>query len=356
MIHLICNNANSKKDGIGDYSYHLYKALQREFADDVFIHSASSGIKGRLEKVLSFKMSQVLARVSCQLKANDIVILEYPFVECNILILLFLWVLKAALLRQNGVFVLSLHEYERVNFLRKFITRHFISSADLVLVTDKQTKSWISSKYHKPVFIRTIPSNIFEKPEAEINKNRKAFIYFGLITKAKAIDEMLQAWKIFNSNQEYTLYFLTSSQFTNDYEQYGVKYLPNLSNTDVVRYFCKAAFSILPIMPSVSVINASYKTSLLYHCIPIGHFDEEISAGQFGINVNGNSVDDLLQGLKESQELGESEYAHKISIIKKLPQATFEKTASQYKEAIESYSGNFKRGSGLPSEDGGIEM
>lgn len=343
MIHLICNNANSKKDGIGDYSYHLYKALQREFAGDVFIHSANSGLKGRMEKVLSFKMSQVLARVSYQLKTNDIVILEYPFVECNILILLFLGVLRAALSRRNGVFVLSLHEYERVNFLRKFITRHFISSADLVLVTDQHTMSWISSKYHKPVFIRTIPSNIFEKPEAEIIKNRKVYIYFGLITKAKAINELLQAWKEFNSGHEYTLYFLTSSQFTNDYEHYRVKYLPNLNNTDVVRYFCEAAFCILPIIPSVSIINASYKTSLLYHCIPIGHFDEEISAGQFGINVNGNGVDDLLQGLKESQELGESEYARKISIIKKLPKATFEKTASQYKEAIKSYTDNYKR-------------
>lgn len=333
MIYLICNNANSKRDGIGDYSYNLYRALQRNQCNDICICSANSGLNGRLEKLFSVKMSKVFSNVSHKIKHNDVVIIEYPFIECNIFILFFLWKLKIAVKRNNGFILLSLHEYGRVNFYRKFIIRHFISSADSVLVTDEQAMSWISNKYKKPVSLRTIPSNIFEKPKFELKKSRYVYVYFGLITKAKAIDEMMQAWIKFNTDNKYTLYFLTSSQFTNQYEEFGVKYLQNLDNVEIIRYFCLAGFCILPIIPYVSINNASFKTSLLYQCIPIGCFNKELDSNNF-ISICGNEVDDILKGLIRSQELSESEYIHKLSIIKKLPQASFDNTASQYIEAI----------------------
>jgi hypothetical protein len=335
MIHIICNNANSKKDGIGDYSYNLYLSFLRVEDLEVCIHSADSGTKGKIDQLSSMKMSKLFEQVSNQIRPRDIVIIEYPFKECNVLIVRSLKKLRDTISRQRGYLVLSLHEYGRVNFLRKYIIKQFIVSSDVVLVTDKHTKTIIEREFAKPVFLRTIPSNIFENPIEGIEKNRKVYIYFGLITKAKAIDNMLQAWKKFNVNNQNTLYFLTSSSFTNDYEQDGVKFLANLEKKDVVRYFCMAGFCVLPIIPCVSAINASYKTALLYGCVPIGHFDEEISQEEFCINVDGTSVDDFLHGYHIAQSLGDSEYKRKVSIIESMPHPTFENTVKEYMEAID---------------------
>ena len=334
MIHLICNNANTKKDGIGDYSYNLYQSFLRVEDCEVCIHSANSGTKGIIDKLVSMKMSRLFKQVSNQIRPKDIVIIEYPFKECNVLIVRSLKKLRDIVSRQRGYLLLSLHEYERVNFFRKYIIKQFITSSDMVLVTDKRTKTIIGQEYDKPVLLRTIPSNIQENPLKGIVKDRRVYIYFGLITKAKAINSMLQAWRKFNVDNQNTLYFLTSSSFTNDYERYGVKFLANLEKKDVVRYFCMAGFCVLPIIPCVSAINASYKTAILYGCVPIGHFDEEVSQKQFCINVDGNSVDDFLRGYYVSQDLSDSEYKRKISIMESMPHPTFENTVNEYMDAI----------------------
>ena len=337
MIHIICNNANSKKDGIGDYSYNLFKYFQRAEKCEVTIHSAYSGTKGIIDKLVSMNMSKLFYHVCNKIKPNDIVIIEYPFAECNVIIILFLRKLRGIITRQRGVMLLSLHEYERTNFLRRYIIKHFLTTSDVVLVTDRHTKGLLTQKYDKTIFLRTIPSNIYEHPLKGIVKNRRVYIYFGLITKAKAIDNMLQAWKIFNANSDNTLFFLTSSSFTNNYESYGVKFLSNLDETEIARYFCMACFCILPIIPCVSINNASYKTALLYGCIPIGHFDDNISQKQFCINVNGNNVDDFLHGFSVSQNLSDLDYKRKIAIIENMPHPTFENTVKEYQDAIHHY-------------------
>lgn len=338
MIHIICNNADTKKDGIGDYSYNLYKCFQRVKKCEVCIHSANSGTNGFVDKLISMNMSKLFAQVCDKIKQTDIVVIEYPFAECNVFIIRYIAKLRYAVIRQKGILVMSLHEYDRVHFLRRFIIKYFIASADVVLVTDKHTQMMIAQKYGKPVFLRTIPSNISMNTSKGIVKNRRIYIYFGLITKAKAIDNMLEAWKIFNVDQQNTLYILTSSPFVNHYEGFGVKYLASLEEADISRYFCMAGFCVLPIIPSVSSINATYKTALLYNCIPIGHFDEENSHNQFCINVDGNGVDDFLHGYDISQNLSDSEYQRKISVIEDMSHPTFEITVKEYMEAIRHYT------------------
>ena len=334
MIHIICNNANSKKDGIGDYSYNLFNAFQRMRELEVCIHSAESGTRGKLDKLFSMNMSRLIEQLCPEIKKSDIVIIEYPFAECNAYIAHSLRKLRDTISRQRGYLFLSLHEYERVHFFRKYIIKQFLASSDAVFVTDHSTKVSISQEYDKPVYIRTIPSNIFENPLKGIEKNRRIYIYFGLITKAKAIDSMLQAWRKFNAHNQNTLYFLTSSSFTNEYEHYGVKFLANLDKVEIARYFSMAGFCVLPIIPRVSAINATYKTALLYNCIPIGHFDDEIAKDQFCINIDGNNVDDFLYGFHSSYDLGDSEYSDKLSIIENLPHPTFENTVREYLDAI----------------------
>ena len=73
---------------------------------------------------------------------------------------------------------------------------------------------------------------------------------------------------------------------------------------------------------------------MLYNCIPIGHFDDEIAKDQFCINIDGNNVDDFLYGFHSSYDLGDSEYSDKLSIIENLPHPTFENTVREYLDAI----------------------
>ena len=333
MIHIICNNINSKHDGIGDYAYGLYMAFRTKSDEEVHFHSACSGLGGIFDKLLSMKMSCVFDEACREIRPKDIVIVEYPFKECNIAIISHLKRLRDTVTQRQGLLLLSLHEYERVSSLRKYIIRQFIAAADAVLVTDNQTKGIVSKLSDKPVYLRSIPSNIHESP-VEVEKDRRVYIYFGLITKAKAIDNMLQAWTRFNVDNKYTLYFLTSSPFTNRYERYGVRYLANLSKPEVAYYFSKAAFCILPIIPCVSAINATYKTALFYDCVPIGHFDEEISERQFFIDIDGNSVDQFYSGYCRSRDLSQSDYSSKVSSIEGMPHPTFENTMKEYLEAI----------------------
>lgn len=337
MIHIICNNVNSQHDGIGDYAYGLYLAFRFKSDEEVHFHSACSGLGGILDKLLSMKMSRAFDQVCKEIGQKDIVIIEYPFKECNIAIIRHLKKLRDTITQRQGLLFLSLHEYERVSSFRKYIIRHFIAAADAVLVTDNHTKGIVSNLSDKPVYLRSIPSNIYEIPIFDIDKDRRIYVYFGLITKAKAIDNMLQAWTRFNADNQYTLYFLTSSPFSNKYERYGVRYLDNLDKQGVAYYFSKAAFCILPIIPCVSAINATYKTALFYDCVPIGHFDEEISERQFFIDIDGNSVDQFYSGFCRSRDLSESEYKSKVASIEGMPHPTFENTMKEYLEAIHQY-------------------
>ena len=134
MIHIICNNANSKKDGIGDYSYNLYLSFLRVEDLEVCIHSADSGTKGKIDQLSSMKMSKLFEQVSNQIRPRDIVIIEYPFKECNVLIVRSLKKFRDTISRQRGYLVLSLHEYGRVNFLRKYIIKQFIQSFNLYFI------------------------------------------------------------------------------------------------------------------------------------------------------------------------------------------------------------------------------
>lgn len=64
-------------------------------------------------------MTKKLIGLIRNVKERDVVIIEYPFAECNILIIPFLKILKNKI--GKGQLLLSLHEYERVNFYRKFL-------------------------------------------------------------------------------------------------------------------------------------------------------------------------------------------------------------------------------------------
>ena len=332
MIHLICNNADLKQDGIGDYAYNLCKALQKKC--DVTLHTTVSGLNGKWEQLTSVKMSRLICRVATVLKAGDVVFIEYPFVECNPVVVAACRKLRAVADRKDCQILLSLHEYKRVSSLRKFIIRQILKMSDAVMVTDSSLIPWIAEKYMKPARLRTIPSNIFGGSVRECKKDRSLYVFFGLISRTKAFREMLEAWQRFNKGKRNTLLIMTSSDFDNTFEQYGVRFLHNLTQQEIAEHFRKAAYCILPIIPHVSINNATYKTALLYECIPIGHFDPQLASLEYIVNIKENSTDGILDGLIESAEMDEVEYSSKASVLRLVEKPSFEQTASEYINAV----------------------
>lgn len=135
----------------------------------------------------------------------DAVIIEYPFVEWNpFIIFLFVHYQK---LKNKIKFIVSIHEYERVNVLRKFIIKCIACKADAIFITNKnmavELKKCCSISY-----IRKIPSNIERFENGEIIEKDKTHMFFWINQSNKGFDEMLKAWDDFNRDKEkhYILY------------------------------------------------------------------------------------------------------------------------------------------------------
>ena len=339
MIYLICNNAGLKIDGIGDYTSNLHNAIASRVGDDnVNLFSGDSGHKGRFEQLTSLVMTKVLLSLYKKIKEGDTVIIEYPFAECNILVLLILKLIKKRLVKRNGHILLSLHEYFRTNAIRRFLTRRIVSCVDGVFVTDTATKAWVAGKYiDKPTYIRTIPSNIFCEGKESVPKDKKLFVFFGLISKTKAFDEMIQAWKLFNKDKNCRLLILTSSQCDLSLEECGVLVIRGAEKDSIADYLASAGFCVLPIIPCVSSNNATYKSAIGYNCIPIGVFGEEVGDLSAYIDIRDNTVEELQKGLERAYSLNDEERRHYYSTLDKRPKPTFEVTAKEYLDVINKF-------------------
>lgn len=328
MIYLVCNNANLKTDGIGDYAYLLYQEI-KTCIPNIILLSDNSGKKNLFDKLFSLKMSGLLLSLCKRIDIKDVVIIEYPFAECNFLIIFVLKWLKHILLHKNGRLIVSLHEYQRVNSIRKYIIRKILPLANDVLVTDDYAKE-LCSKYLSNVFLRTIPSNIYQGFDEQIQKKKYQYIFLGLLDKTKAINEMIEAWKIFNKNRKYKLTILSSSEYINTAEDYGVEFYRNLERSEIAQLFNTASFCILPIKPFVSSINATYKTSICFECIPIGCFAPNLKNEEYSIPIENCSTEEILKGLKKSVSLTDNEIKKMKEMIHKVEKPSFRETANQY--------------------------
>lgn len=337
MIHIICNNANSGKDGIGDYTYNVYKALcEKVTKDELVLHSGEYYRTGIFNQLTSMVMSNMIKKVTKEIRDGDFVILEYPVVECNILLLYYLKRMKTEIERKGGHLILSLHEYFRTNSFRRYIIRKIILLADSIMVTDEKTKAWIINKYGKDVSIRTIPSNIYNEFDGPMDKDPDLYIFFGLISKNKALEEMLSAWKKFNVDNRKKLIILSSSPFENQYEVNNVCFYRNLGKDEICSLFRKATFCILPIIPCVSINNTTYKTALCFDCIPIGVFDNSIDCLNGHIPLKGYLPDEIYEGLTKAGKLEEKDRKLYKNQLNKIPKQTPNITALQYLSVINS--------------------
>lgn len=314
----ICSNFGSYKDGIGDYSKKITEKLLEK--DDIEITTISTNITGfnKIQRMLSLNMSKNFFKACKEVKTKkiDIVNIEYPFTEWNPIIVFAFNNLAKRCKKNNVKLVLSLHEYTRVNRLRKKVIEYMVKKSDIVLVTENDIKEKLSY-LNSNIYIRNIPSNIPLKNRA-INikhKNLNQYVFFGLINKSKAFDEMIEGWKKFQKEHKEADLILMSASEINILmpEKHNILIKRNLSEDEIADIMQNAGFCILPIKPNVGYINATLKTAILFECIPIGIFCNEIREKyNFYINMDSYSSEEFYKvlestiGIKDIEEKQEN--------------------------------------------------
>ena len=302
----ICCNYGSYKDGIGAYSKKMTEAILRQ-NHNINIDTITSDIAdyGKIKRVLSLKMTKNLFKAYRLINKEkvDILNIEYPFTEWNPCIIIPYSLLAKRCKKNEVTLFISLHEYARTNSLRKKIIRYLVKRADKVFVTEETMKQQL--KVLNPnIHIRHIPSNIQITKEKNIEtKEKNQFVFFGLINKSKAFDEMIEAWKQFQSdNKECKLLILTSSNIEIEKaNEYNIDLMKNLNDDQIEDMMSKSTYCVLPIRPDVNFNNATLKTSCMFNCIPIGKFNEQLERQcDFIINMKDYTINDFKDGFNKA--------------------------------------------------------
>lgn len=284
-ILLLCNNYGAKYDGIGAYSKEIYSRIQDK-ENEVDVFTSYCNPESRFLRILNLGMTWkcLQAAVAVFSKKYDLVIIEYPFVEWNPLFFVSLLLLKLSTNLNHVRLYSTLHEFTRTNPLRKLVIALLCKVSDVSFVTDFDNMKCLE-KYSKNLIKIEIPSNISICYDENTVKTRD-FVYFGIVNKAKAFEEMLQAWDVFNEKNDHVLYVITSSDVKGLENHKGVVYLRNANDEQINEIMTSVYFSILPIRPCVDGKNATFKTSCLAGCISIGKFCNEYKKENFVININ----------------------------------------------------------------------
>lgn len=296
-IVLICNNYGQKFDGIGAYSHKIYSGF------DVDVCTAITRPEKNFMRIFGLGMSISVLKASIKLMSGHYanVIIEYPFVEWNPLFCFVVLWLKLITIVTKVNMVVSLHEFVRVNYLRRVVIIYLALLADTVLVTEKENfrklKEW-NDNIHKI----EIPSNIEFSNDVKV-KDTKQFVFFGIVNKAKAFNEMLEAWDIFNENKEYKLVILTSSKLDGMENHKNVEYVYNASDEEVKNIMLESAFSIVPIKPYVDEKNATFKASCLAGCVSIGKFCDEYKRLHGVKNLDNYTTSSFLEIFNECKSV-----------------------------------------------------
>lgn len=308
----ICSNYGSYKDGIGAYSKNIVNEMKK-IDNKIYMNVISPNIDNynKFQRIISLKMSKscIQAIKLVKEKQYDIVNIEYPFTEWNPVIIYFYKKLYKICKKTNTKMSLSLHEYERVNPLRKRIIEQMVKYASFVFVTSEITKNNLL-RLNKKIYIRDIPSNIHLSDNIDLlKKNINLYVFFGLVNKNKAFEEMISGWKKFyNINNNAKLVIITSSDISVE-EKYGISVQKKLNDEEIETIMSNSMYAILPIKPNVSYNNATLKTATMFGTIPIGKFSKEIKKENkvFYLNVDNYDEDSFFNILKDTQDIKEED-------------------------------------------------
>lgn len=289
------------------FTHNLKNELQKYNDLEIdLINRNTFHLKG-LKKITSLEMTgEILNYIKNNKNQKDEkvdFIVEYPFMDWNPITLLALIYLKKSF--KNSKIILSIHEYYRVNILRRKAVDLLISIAHGYIVTDSN----LYEKINGEKILRSIPSNILkEKSVEEIKRDSKSYCYFGLINKSKAFNEMIEAWKIFNKDKSYNLNIYTASEIDiENLEKYNIKVIKGLNNRELSIELQKNSFMILPIIPNIDSNNGTLKAAVEHGCIPIGIFSNNMEPLGVNISSQSYSIENIKEALENSLILNKKE-------------------------------------------------
>ena len=299
-VLLVANNYDQTYDGIGAFA----TAVSKKFSNQIVLRVYSSNCSENesvFQRITTMGMTKAINRASTELGEKDAVLLDYPFVEWNPCIVLSYLHLVRMCRSHHGKLFLSLHEYSRVNTLRKAVIRVFARTADCVFVSNETLAQEIRP-FAKNIRYRNIPTNIFGHTETG-SHDEHTFVYFGLVNRTKAFDEMLAGWDIFNATGEYTLNVLTGSRLSGLEKHKNVNYLFHLQDAEILKTMCNAAYCIIPVRPEIDMKNGTFKTGALAGCVCIGKFNEEYRHLPFVMEMNDYDPADFAEAFQNVSAL-----------------------------------------------------
>ncbi|WP_026659363.1 hypothetical protein [Butyrivibrio sp. AC2005] len=309
-IGVICNNFGKSYDGIGAYSKVIYGDSIKDVDVEIYSADCKTDI-GTLGKMLNYGMTSQINRLIRDIKHGedsfDAIVIEYPFAEWNPIILIAFRRLSNTA-KKAGIKVLtSVHEYERVNKLRKIIIEYLCTISDAIFVSNNEMGEALL-RFCPKYFERMIPTNIYSDTlHFNDHKKRDSYVFFGLISKTKAFEEMLEGWDSFNRDGNNTLYILSGTKLGSIDEHKGVCYVYDCPPDKILDIMSECAFCIVPIRPCIDEKNATFKTGCLNGCVCLGHFDQKYSDLRFILNMKDYSPEEFKRAFAETQKITDEE-------------------------------------------------
>ena len=297
ITHIV-NNFGKTYDGIGAYAKVMYDNLPKG-VEEVVYSAVCRESKNKFKYMFNFGMTKEIFRCVKNFFADkaDVVLIEYPFMEWNPLILIPIYCLFMKCRRYKIPLIISLHEYGRTHCLRKLMSRQICKIADHVFVTTEEMKKDIT-EFSSRVSIRNPPSSIWNKEvmQQDITKDYNSFSYFGLITSAKAFSEMMDAWDEINRDGNRHIYILSATMLGNIEKQHkGVTYIYNADDEMILKTLRRCAYCFIPIKPEIDSKNTTFKTASVAGCISVGKFCTEMADLPFVIPMNGYQIKDFIE-------------------------------------------------------------
>lgn len=308
-LAFISNNYGKMYDAIGVFAKVIAENLPDNCKYDVYSSDCRDDHSSKLQRMFNMGMTREIYRASkgVNKRKYDAVLMDYPFMEWNPLILAAFKILSHRSKKKRTVLVLTLHEYERASKLRKFVSKQLCKMADVVMVSSNETGK-IIEKFNKNWFSIELPVNIsnYNGNYGSIKSSKKQYVYMGLVNKTKAFAEMLAGWDYFNQNGEYCLNIITASDLGDiEKEHKGIKYFYMASDEELMNVMRKSAFCILPIIPSVEERNGSYKSACIAGCISIGVFCDKFRDFDFTYHIKDYKAETLANAFRAAQLLSD---------------------------------------------------
>jgi len=337
----IANNIKGNYDGIGKHARIVGQAF-KDHGAQIDYCTGTTWNKSLLQKFFSLQMCKAfVSAIFKMLHGNyDYIIIEYPFMEYNPLILIFHWMLFFLSRFIHTRIAFSMHEYDRVSPMRRLIIDGFLPFCDIIFISEEKYKTELS-RYAMKMYVRRIPSHEIKYTPGEKNfDKKKQYCYFGLVNRSKAFEQMMNAWQRFNTNSKCVFDVVTNTDLS-DYhlEKYNnVHYHYQLSDIEAGEMLSKCVYAIVPVVPNIGLNNSSFVTTIQCGCIPIGRYNDELINEPFVISTDSYDLLPFCNVLKESQKLSSDELIKRSKIALAFGQKfSVQKTVDMMIEGFESY-------------------